>query len=314
MTAYYNEIDPFCAEWLRRLIRRGLIADGIVDDRSISDVHPVDLRGFTQCHFFAGIGVWSYALRQAGWPDSRPVWTGSCPCQPFSLAGKRKGFDDERHLWPAWFGLIRECRPDIVLGEQVSGKGGLAWFDVVQADLENAGYAVGAVDAPAACVGAPHIRQRLWIVALRVADTDGAQCGWDQGAPKPAGRDVTTDRSTTGRVADANGAGLQQGCWATETARHRRPLDATRIPDQYGPSTPTGGFWRNADWLRCRDGKWRPVEPGSFPLADGPPARVGRLRAYGNAIVAPAAQAFIETVMGVIDDGQGNVHQNSNGH
>lgn len=82
--AYYNEIDPFAAEWLCNLIRSGHIAPGEVDTRSIEDVRPKDLDGFTQCHFFAGIGVWSYALRNAGWSDSRPVWTGSCPCQPFS--------------------------------------------------------------------------------------------------------------------------------------------------------------------------------------------------------------------------------------
>jgi hypothetical protein len=91
VTAYYNEIDPKAAAWLRELIKQGHIADGVVDERSIVDVSPDELRGFTQCHFFAGIGVWSYALRSAGWADDRPVWTGSCPCQPFSSAGRRGG-------------------------------------------------------------------------------------------------------------------------------------------------------------------------------------------------------------------------------
>ncbi len=119
--AYYNEIDPNAAQWLRNLIAAGHIAPGEVDERSIEDVAPDDLRGFTQCHFFAGIGVWSYALRLAGWPDNKPVWTGSCPCQPFSSAGKGAGFDDERHLWPALFHLISERRPELVFGEQVAG-------------------------------------------------------------------------------------------------------------------------------------------------------------------------------------------------
>lgn len=136
MTAYYNEIDQYAAEWLRNLIYAGHIAPGDIDTRSIEDVHPDDLRGYTQCHFFAGIGVWSYALRQAGWPYDRPVWTGSCPCQPFSAAGKGGGFADERHLWPAWHWLIQECRPATVFGEQVASKDGLAWWDVVSADLD----------------------------------------------------------------------------------------------------------------------------------------------------------------------------------
>lgn len=157
MAAYYNEVEPYAAEWLRRLIKAGHIADGVVDERSIEDIHPIELHGFTQCHFFAGIGVWSRALRLAGWPDDRPVWTGSCPCQPFSTAGKGAGFADERHLWPAFHHLIAECRPPVVFGEQVASKDGLAWLDLVRTDLEATGYAAGAADLCAAGIGAPHI-------------------------------------------------------------------------------------------------------------------------------------------------------------
>lgn len=165
MSAYYNENDKFAAAWLRELIKAGLIAEGEVDERSIKEVQPVDLVGYTQCHFFAGIGGWSYALRLAVWPDERPVWTGSCPCQPFSVAGKRGGAGDDRHLWPDFFRLISQCRPPIVFGEQVASKDGLAWLDLVSTDLEGAGYAVGAADLCAAGVQAPHIRQRLWFMA-----------------------------------------------------------------------------------------------------------------------------------------------------
>ncbi len=166
MPNYYNEFDLFAAEWLRELIKSGLIPDGEVDTRSIVDVRPDDLRKFTQCHFFAGIGGWSHALRLAGWPDDRPIWTGSCPCQPFSAAGKGKGKDDERHLWPVFHQLITECRPPVVMGEQVAGKAGYGWFDGVQSDLEREGYASRAVDIPACAVNAPHIRQRLYWVAV----------------------------------------------------------------------------------------------------------------------------------------------------
>ena len=173
MSAYYNEIDPFAAQWLRNLIAAGRIAPGDVDERDIREVQADDIKGCTQAHFFAGIGGWSLALRLAGWADDRPVWTGSCPCQPFSAAGKRGGVGDDRHLWPAFFGLISAVRPDVVMGEQVASKDGLAWLDLVHADLEGAGYAVRAADLCAAGVGAPHIRQRLWFVA----DANGRHAG-----------------------------------------------------------------------------------------------------------------------------------------
>ena len=165
MAAYYNEHDKNAAAWLRELIKAGLIAQGEVDERSIEDVLPNELDGFTQCHFFAGIGVWSYALRCAGWPDDRPVWTGSCPCQPFSTAGKGGGTDDKRHLWPSFFWLIKQCQPSVIFGEQVASKDGLAWLDIVASDCDSAGYDIAHFDLPASAVGAPHIRQRLYFVA-----------------------------------------------------------------------------------------------------------------------------------------------------
>ena len=168
MTAYYNENDPHCAEWLRNLIKAGEIAPGDVDERDVRDVTPAELMGYTQCHFFAGIGGWSRALRLAGWPDDRPVWTGSCPCQSFSAAGRGGGFADERHLWPYWFHLIRVVRPPVIFGEQVASKAALEWLDLVSDDLEGEGYAVGSADLCAASVGAFHIRQRLWFVAYAV--------------------------------------------------------------------------------------------------------------------------------------------------
>lgn len=431
--AYYNEIDPFAAAWLRQLIAAGHIAPGEVDGRSIEDVTSDDLRGFTQCHFFAGIGVWSYSLRCAGWPDDRPVWTGSCPCQPFSAAGKRAGVADERHLWPAWFHLISICRPPTVFGEQVASKDGLTWLDLVHSDLEGQGYAVGCLDLCAAGFGAPHLRQRLYFVAESgsdgrrkgsapvsrfegraalidngmqaqlLADTSSSGSGtglcdsgpgaerWIQ--PADRGELGDTPRRGRGERGDeaqpgsgghldrssivgnpvqpgleghtGNGAGsvrpsreipeqdrpactadLSDGGMADTDREHghgERPC-ASDVCGEREPAEirrgPCNGFWRNAVWLPCRDGKARPVgvefvadaESGRdwierqlhqsagrnnrsdldgsreakrqgpaqsiiFPLAHGAPARVGRLRGYGNAIVAPVAKEFVEAYL-----------------
>ncbi|WP_353413918.1 DNA cytosine methyltransferase [Brucella sp. NBRC 12953] len=361
MTAYYNEFDAKAAAWLRELIKAGHIAPGDVDERSIVDIRPADLVGYTQCHFFAGIGVWSYALRRAGWPDDSPVWTGSCPCQPFSAAGKGDGFADERHLWPHFHWLIQNCRPAVVFGEQVASKDGLGWLDLVQADLEGSGYTSGAVDTCAAGFGAPHIRQRLYWVGQRMDDATGARhvrtfeksesnsrdqtrlCLPSEGSRLGGVADAYCDEQRQGRdtrsktgeglwselsgcsidrgLAHADGIGAQcksgdtpEASGLSETqcqSEHHADVSERSSPDHNrrrdlrsdGVSCvsswpgPTNGLWSDADWVHCRDGKWRPVEPGTFPLANGAAARVGRLRGYGNAIVATAAQAFIEAYL-----------------
>lgn len=205
MAAYYNENNAYAARWLRNLAKAGNIADGDVDERPIEAVGADDLRGYEQCHFFAGLGGWSLALRLAGWPDARPVWTGSCPCQPFSQLGSRNGFADDRHVWPVWFPLIRKRRPATLFGEQVARA--WLWLDNAFADLEGVGYACGAADLPAACVGAPHNRPRLWYVAHatgggreggRGLRQDGAQ----QNGNQPANRSWWNDEPNVARVAD----------------------------------------------------------------------------------------------------------------
>ena len=172
VSAYYNEIDPYAAQWLRNLIAAGHIAAGEVDTRSIVDVRPDDVRGFTQCHFFAGIAGWAYACRLAGWPDDRPIWTGSCPCNPFSIAGRGLGAADERHLWPAFFDLIRACRPSVVMGEQVEDAIAHGWLDEAFDDMEAENYSCRSVVLPACSVKAPHKRDRIWFVAY----TSGNGC------------------------------------------------------------------------------------------------------------------------------------------
>lgn len=374
--AYYNENDPFAAAWLRNLIAAGLIADGEVDERSIEDVYPIDLAGYTQCHFFAGVGGWSYAARLAGWPDSRPLWTGSCPCQPFSTAGKRGGMSDERHLWPAFFHLIQNGKPrDVpVFGEQVASPDGLAWLDLVQTDLEGTGHSCWATDICAAGFGAPIIRQRLWWLACAKHAQRGAERtieslahrrngpGWSGDISGLACTDNPQRRSSLARGDEFNG---NQTEWIESNSEFGTGRDLERLannnnnnnkrlerrrgvqecssqlpagessladrmagsshdgrrkerPDRRGlvigdytegfapgPESsginmrtgPTNSFWRNPDWLLCRDDKWRPVEPGTQPLAHGVPNRVGRLRGFGNAINAETAAEILRAYM-----------------
>lgn len=174
-----------------------------MDERSISDVRPDELTQYTQCHFFAGIGIWALALKDAGWPTARPIWTGSCPCQPFSEIGTGSGFADERHLWPHFHHLVEQCRPPVIVGEQVASTLGLEWLDLVLSDLESSGYSATAFDLCAAGFGAPHIRQRLFWVG----DTEHAGL---EGYPRDVA--VRAGRPETNRpVAEA---GLLGAAWA----------------------------------------------------------------------------------------------------
>lgn len=151
----------------------GLISKGTVDERSVTEIRATDLVGETRAHFFAGIAGWELALQLAGWPNDRPVWSASLPCQPWSCAGKGLGESDERHLWPVFFELIKACRPELIFGEQVERAIKLGWLDGVQADLEAEGYTFGHVVLGAHSVGAPHKRQRIFWGASRVGNSSG---------------------------------------------------------------------------------------------------------------------------------------------
>lgn len=332
---YVNEIDQYCVQWLQNLMDAGVLPPGHIDTRSIEDVTPNDLAGYTQCHFFAGLGGWIYALDLAGWPRDRPVWTGSCPCQPFSAAGKGAGFADERHLWPAWQHLIAQRKPATVFGEQVASKNADAWIDLVHADMEGMGYAFGCIPFPATGIGAPHVRDRnYWVAHAHDARLEGWQGAGERAVERPAwsgslvggladstsigwiGRRTSEARDEpaavkrlerlcdAGRLADTTRSGRREeranpGRGAAGDGAERLPAGLVDGRSDHGTS-PIHGFWRSADWLGCTDGKWRPVEPGTFPLAHGVSNRVVKLRGYGNAIVPQQAAAFIEASMRTI--------------
>lgn len=223
---YYNEWDKDAAAWLRELKRAGLIPDGDIDERSITDVKAHELTGYTQCHFFAGIGGWPLAFQLAGIDPSENADSGSCPCQPFSGTGKQMGFADPRHLWPTLRRIENRRRAAKVYGEQVASKLGREWLSRVFSDLEIMGYAGSGADLCSAGVGAPNIRQRLYWFADRMEYAAGD--GRIERGAKSSGRGVAggcgsggvaePDRRQLDRFADGEGrqrnrsqAGRQQG-------------------------------------------------------------------------------------------------------
>jgi DNA (cytosine-5)-methyltransferase 1 len=304
MSAYYNENNPQAAAMLRQLIADGVIAAGVVDERSIAEVTASDLKGFAQHHFFAGIGGWSIALRLAGWPDDKQVWTGSCPCQPFSTAGKQKGKTDDRHLWPIWFRLIQEYRPSIVFGEQVASSIAHGWWDEVATDLEAEGYACGAAVLPACSVGAPHKRDRLWFVGyaehngrdgIAFNGSDGAAvCDHKEGAhgaSKPAGTGCASYVADPQRQQDdqeqqrpaahegRRGTDMFGGCGVDSEQSYVADPDLKgweghgRPKQQHGAQRrqEQDGHFSAADlrWITCPDGKARSVGVRFCSLAYG---------------------------------------------
>lgn len=332
---YYNEWDKKTAAWLRELIKQGLISDGIVDERSICDVQPEDLRGFTQCHFFAGIGGWSYALRLAGWPDDRPVWTASLPCQPFSAAGKQQGAGDDRHLWPHFFGIVRECLPYTMFGEQVAKAIGFDWLDGVSADLEEEAYSVGACVLGAHSAGAPHQRQRLYWVAKsegerfpirhpqlhgdsRETESHGSETYVrlaDSRCPSDERRGENRDISSETETSEGEASERE---WGGDAYRDCSPVDTMGNSDQGRRKVPNQQLghgaeaqgqreaiesrirrsWSDSSPILCRDGKYRrvPTEPSLFPLADGLSFRLGGRRSGRSGLLRGSGNAIVPQV------------------
>lgn len=319
---YYNEFNPESAAMIQKFMDDGLIAPGKVDTRSITEIDPDELKRYTQCHFFAGIAGWTFALQLAGWPTDRPVWTGSCPCQPFSAAGRQEGKNDERHLWPVWERLITECRPASVYGEQVASAIAHGWLDDVYQGLEAEGYAVASAVLPAVSVGAPHKRDRLWFVAHAEEQQLDRNTGKLQGAGRQAQQKRSEHRGDSKiNVGDPDINGRDQGRECIAASGHDGVVGNGRaLGYTSGTRSPTGlsaqtcgsegqseksdngsnrsvGPWDTGEWIACPDGKSRLVEPSIPLLAHGFQHRRPILHAIGNAIVPQVAAKFIEATM-----------------
>lgn len=199
--------------------------------------------------------------------DTVTVVSGGFPCQPFSTAGKRRGKEDDRYLWPEMLRVVSEIRPAWVVGENVAGLVSMA-LDTVLSDLENIGYACQTLVIPACAVDAPHRRDRCAILAH--ADRPGQQRCQQHGTPG--------DRQSYGSVgqccpavADTDGEGFQ-------IAGHQ--------PGEQSSQRKNG----------TADGHRWPAEPDVGRVAHGIPARVDRLRCLGNAVVPQQFHPIFRTI------------------
>lgn len=293
---YCNEINPYACAWLGNLMAAGVIPQGHVDGRSIEEVQPDDVRAYPQCHWFAGVGGWCHALTLAGWPATRPVWTASLPCQPFSVAGKQEAQADERHLWPVFFRLVRECRPVCLVGEQVPGAIGHGWLDGVFSDLETAGYTCGAVVLGAHSAGAPHQRQRLFWMAQsncpRRAQTVRGQGLDERNISEPGCGELA------GRIGSAWSDYLLIPC---RDGKYRR-ISAQSGDEPLAHGIPTKRADPRLGYLLSRLERMG-HSPGAARrvLAAARRNRIGRLSGYGNAIVPQTAAVFLRSVLEILE-------------
>lgn len=283
---------------------------------------------------FSGIGGFALAARNVGWEtvgfcenepfcqkvlkkhwpdvpiyddartlDGRAVGpvdliSGGYPCQPFSLAGERRGQDDDRHLWPSFARLISELRPSWVVGENVAGHISMG-LDAVLSDLEGLGYTWEAFVIPAVAVDAKHRRDRVWIVAHSSSVGYGRlQPISERGSGDPAG---IGDDGEAEPMADSLSLreSQSQGCKRDEwrrTGDGRQDVpDSSRegLPRQWKPS---GGEQAYTEF--GVPSRWEP-EPGICRVAHGVPNRSHRLRALGNAIVPQVAEMIFRAIQQV---------------
>lgn len=235
-----------------------------------------DIRELTARRIIADVyarGAWSHE------PYKVDLLTGGFPCQPFSHAGKQRGDKDDRYLWPEMLRVIRETKPSWVIGENVAGIINMA-LDQVCADLEGEGYEVQPFVIPACAVGAPHRRDRVWIVAHSHTAGDG-----QHGTEDAKGRDARVQRNKEG----ANELRQPEGSHTV------RPRAEAFDRNQWNRD------WREVAASTCHDRVDDGVSERVARLPDGSEISASRLRreslkAYGNAIVPQVAVEIMRAI------------------
>jgi len=225
------------------------------------------------------------------------ILTGGFPCQPYSLAGKRKGKEDERHLWPEMLRVIRECAPRYVVGENVRGlvgwNGGLV-FEEVCADLEAQGYAVQPFVLPACSVGAPHRRDRVWFVAYAHDKGGGDGHGQVQGAHgEIRQRDDRAKPCDTGvrNASDTDCIGQQRGKGREQT--QERPQPSNKLFKGWDRLQNANNLYNMAAPPLCGGDDGLPKELDGITF---PKWRRESIKAYGNAIVPQVALQIFKAI------------------
>ena len=225
-------------------------------------------------------GVQRYGdIKTINWKEVEAVdlVCGGFPCQPFSVAGKRRGQKDDLYLWPEVVRCLSVLRPTWFLSENVPGIINLA-LDQVYADLEGLGYTVQAFNIPACAVDAAHQRKRIWIVAH--AERTGPQGYGAERELGKGGEEVKIGRR--GDVADPLSEQSERRLYGAEWGQRSEG----QAPCDGGP----GRGVENVGW---------PVEPSVGRVAHGVPAWVDRLRGLGNAIVPQIAEALGRVILEV---------------
>ena len=239
-----------------------------------------------------------YELDGTQYEGQIDIISGGFPCQPFSLAGKRKGRDDDRYLWPQMLRIIREIKPTYVVGENVFGLVNMEdgkTFDDIWSTLENEGYTVESFILPACAVQAWHRRDRVWIIAYsneiegsketrrNAKDSDRIRCNSDKREKEPSKR--RQRESSTGDLqrihTDTDGKRLERNGQCRKNQRWQS------AEGYFGSS---GGTW--TDWE---------TEPGVGRVATRISNRVDRLRQLGNAIVPQVAYQIFKIIQQVED-------------
>ncbi len=238
------------------------------------------------------------------------IITGGYPCQPFSQAGRKKGEEDPRHLWPEYFRLIKECRPTWVIGENVSGHIKLG-LDSVLADLESEGYAVRTFSISAASIGSNHKRERVWVVAhtrqpgRRIESSRNTkslgrgsfeETKWSTNTNKASG---SSERTTT--VADTKSERTRKNderVWERSSRASRR--ETTTIPNTNSDREKRNQS-KNRQGSGSEQNNWWNIEPDVGRVAHGIPDRTHRLRALGNSVVPHIPYYLAQSILESID-------------